>query len=681
MFGGPAFDVGHLLKDHNELVVKIEPIVRMEEPDGWRDNKSWRKTVVFNNVYGWHYSYIPSLGIWRSVHLDAKPTVKVVDPFIVTIDAAAGRMKLRVDLGGSGGGRLVGVIAPHNADGNWYRFEKRIEQPGKQLLEFTIPNPRLWWPNGEGEQPLYRLTVQFIPDKGPADRAMTTFGIRTIEMRPQPSGPKADEYNWIFVINGRPMFITGTGWCTMDSNLDFRRERYSRFLQTAKDGHCKMVRAWGSGMPETDEFYDLCDELGLLVMQEWPTAWNSHNDQPFEALEETVRLNTIRLRNRPSLVMWGGGNESSKPVGPAIDMMGRHAIGLDGTRPFHRGEPWGGSKHDYTCWWDKAHLDHNLKMTSRFFGEFGICSLPVLESVLRYLPDEERHLWPPKPGGVFEYHVPIFNRYGEMDRLRQYSGNFSAGKTVERFILGSQLAQVVGARHTLERARTRWPDCTGALLYKLNDNYPAASWSTIDWYGTLKPAHYFVQDAFEPLQAVVLFDSVNNHMHDLKLPVYLLDDRQSLAGQHWEVRVKAYAGSLKLVREQRFSGDGAYKTANHVGYLLLVPKQTDTTPLFVVTEVYVGRRRVSGTFYFVNYEAQHDSLFELPRTRLSHKVKGGHVTILNTGGLPAVAVNVRDVANLDTFSAGDGYFWLEPGESRRVSISSHDDLCVEAWNA
>jgi hypothetical protein len=101
------------------------------------------------------------------------------------------------------------------------------------------------------------------------------------------------------------------------------------------------------GQPVTDDFYDLCDELGLMVMQEWPTAWNSHKEQPYGVLEETVRLNTLRLRNRPSWVMTTGGNESSDPFGPAIDMMGRLAIELDGTRPFHRGEPWGGSRHAY----------------------------------------------------------------------------------------------------------------------------------------------------------------------------------------------------------------------------------------------------------------------------------------------------------------------------------------------
>ena len=111
-----------------------------------------------------------------------------------------------------------------------------------------------------------------------------------------------------------------------------------------------------SGMPETDEFYNLCDRYGIMVMQEWPTAWNSHREgwQPYPLLEETVRRNTLRLRNHASLVMWGAGNESDRPFGKAIDMMGRYAVELDGSRPFHRAEPWGGSVHNYDCDWGAA---------------------------------------------------------------------------------------------------------------------------------------------------------------------------------------------------------------------------------------------------------------------------------------------------------------------------------------
>ncbi|MEI6169120.1 MAG: LamG-like jellyroll fold domain-containing protein [bacterium] len=695
MFGGPSFDIAALLRDRNELVVKLDPAphegpagMKYSSPTFEKANNGWRKTVVFNNVYGWHYSNIPSLGIWRSVRVEAAPTVRLLHPFVATEHAADGKIHLVVDLQGPAtgwAGKLTGMIRPHNFTGKPLHFEwpVRAAQAGqRQSLRLQIPDVELWWPNGYGKQSLYQLNLRFTPEvAGTADEREVVFGVRTIEMGPGPEGTNHKRYNWTFIVNGRPLFIKGTGWCTLDSSMDFSAARYERFLQMAKDQHCQMVRAWGSGMPETDEFYDACDRLGLLVMQEWPTAWNSHADQPYEVLEETVRLNTLRLRNHPSLAMWGGGNESNMPFGKAIDMMGRLAVELDGTRPFHRGEPWGGSTHNYDCWWGKAPLDANLQMTSLFFGEFGIASMPVMESVMRYLPEEERHEWPPREDGSFAYHTPVFNRREDVARLRQYAGYFTEGRTLERFIAGSQLAQCVALRHTLERARTRWPEATGALLYKLNDNYPAASWATADWYGATKLSHWFVQDAFAPVTAVVLFESVNNVGKALALPVFLLDDTAALGQVNWRVRIRAFDGKLKQVKETIFDGAGAVEQGRRrLGTFDLTAEETQAVPLLVVSEVEADGRQVHRTFYFVNYEAKKDSLFELPATTYELAAGNGVARVTNTGLHPAVGVTISRPGHADTFSADDNAFWLDPGESRTVAVNSTDGLAVEAFN-
>lgn len=688
MFGGPSFGVAQLLRDENELVVRIEPVVQ-----GGRfiadDNGSWRNTVVFNNVYGWHYSYIPSLGIWRSVRVEPTPEVRMQHPFIATRDVAAGIVTLVVDLDGPAtgwGGTLLGTIAPDNFGGEPVHFEHRItanEAARRERFQFQIPNPRAWWPNGHGEQNLYRLALRFVADTGGRDAFDTTFGLRTIEMTPLPApdGPSLLHYNWTFVVNGKPIFMKGTGWCTMDSSMDFRRSRYERFLRVAQEEHCQIVRAWGSGMPETDDFYDLCDRLGLLVMQEWPTAWNSHRTQPYAALEETVRLNTLRLRNHPSLAMWGGGNESGEPFGEAIDMMGRYSVELDGTRPFHRGEPWGGSQHNYDCWWERKHLDHNLTMTAPFWGEFGLPSFPPMESVRRYVPAEELGQWPTPTaaeGGSFAHHIPVFNLWDEMARFRQYVASFSEGATMARFVVATQAAQSVGARHTLERSRVRWPACTGALLYKLNDNYPGASWSTADWYGALKMAHWFVQDAFAPVAACVLFDRLDLRGGGASLPVHLLDDVDALAGQAWRAVVRVYDGTLTRIHEQAFN----VRKGEHglLGTVDLSAEQTANVPLLVMSEVIVDPRVLHRTFYFVNFEAVKDSLFDLPTTTLSLAAGGGVATVTNTGSLPAVGVTLLRPGHADTFSADDGCFWLEPRESRRIRVSHDAGLAVDAWN-
>ena len=464
--------------------------------------------------------------------------------------------------------------------------------------------------------------------------------------------------------------------------MDFSRERYDRFLTLAADQHCQMVRAWGSGMPEIDDFYDLCDRKGLMVLQEWPTAWNSHETQPYDVLEETVRRNTLRLRSHPSLVMWGGGNESPHPFGRAIDMMGRLSIELDGTRPFHRGEQWGGSMHGYPCYWGRESLDATLKWDEDFYGEFGTACMPVFESVRRYMPDDEMGLWPPPPDGSFAYHVPVFNREDGVSRLTQNARYFARKDCgIERFTVASQVHQVVALRHTLERARTRWPACTGALYYKMNDNFPAASWATADWYGAPKMGHYFCQDAFAPLHACVIFSSMYMMGTPLDQPVFLLDDADALKGAEWQVRVRAYDGQLGRIAEEVFAGSGSIKSPQEVGHFRLAFEQTETAPLFVVSEVLLNGRPADRTFYWLNYEFDKGCLFRLPQTRLNMRVNGNEVVVKNEGELPAAAVNVARPGHLDSFRASDNFFWLDAGEEHAIAVNEPDGLTVEAWNA
>jgi beta-mannosidase len=572
---------------------------------------------------------------------------------------------------------LTLVIEPENFSGQPFSFEETVPLNGTVRWRFSLPDFRLWWPNGAGEQALYR-GVAVLESGGETIWRSTTFGLRTIEMMPLPEGPAPDTYNWTFVINGRPMFVKGTGWCTMDSSLDFSRARYERFLTLAADQHCQMVRSWGSGMPETDDFYDLCDRLGLMVLQEWPTAWNSQKLQPYLQLEETVRQNTLRLRNRPSLVMWGGGNESMDVEDPIIDMMGRHAIELDGTRPFHRGEPRGGSQHNYDCWWGLKPLDHNVTMEAPFWGEFGIASTPVEESVLRYLPEDEREIWPPAEEGSFAHHTPVFNGLEDMKRLRFYAESFASGSTLAEFVRASQVAQVTALRHTLERSRVRWPHCTGALYYKLNDNYPAISWSTVDWYGAAKVAHYFCQDVFAPVHACVLVPKLNVFGEDVALPVYLLDDHGALAGQSWSVSVRVFDGRLGIICDRTFSGIDS-RSVQEVGRLHLSVSETEVVPLLIVVE-WTALEKNGRTFCWLNYDKKQGALFELPKTELDIKIENGSAVLTNTGSFPAVGAHVLRPGHLDTFRASDNYFWLDAGESISVAVSETDNLQAAAWN-
>ena len=686
MFGGPSFEVGKYLKKHNTLIVRINPAPG--EARNW-NNGGWNSTVVFNCVYGWHYSSIPALGIWRSVSLVEYPRTVIEHPFIATANFKKGEMDLLVPLRSDQplNGTIAIAVLPENfkGDSGYYEYKVASQKTTDNLhFRFAVPDPQLWWPNNLGKQNLYRLKVSFA-SHGECSVKEFTFGIRSVKMVPLPGGPYQDKYNWTFEINGERHFIKGTGWCTMDPLMDFNRGRYERQISMAALMNCQMMRAWGGGMPETDDFYDLCDRYGIMIIQEWPTAWNSHNMQPFDALEETVMRNTCRLRNYPSLVMYGGGNESSKPFGKAIDMMGRLSIELDGTRPFHRGEPWGGSNHNYDCYWGKRPLDHNLNMISDFWGEFGLASLPNYQSVNKYLPEDEKDKWPPSPEGSLSHHTPIFGTAEDIARLTQYAGYFvNTGDkgSLKEIVFGSQMAQSVGLRHTLERSRTRWPDCSGALFYKLNDNYPAMAWSTVDWYGVPKMSLYFCKSAFAPLHSVLLFNSINAVADkENSYPVFILDDANALKERSWRVVVKAYDSSLNLLKSNSWAGNGGIGSTKRLGDFLLSSEQVKSAPLFIVSEVLVEDQLADRTFYFQNYENPKGALLNLPRTNLTLVIESSdNVTVKNSGNKPAVGVNIQHRENPETFTIDDNFFWLEPQEEKTIKVNSTKGLEAGAWN-
>jgi beta-mannosidase len=301
--------------------------------------------------------------------------------------------------------------------------------------------------------------------------------------------------------------------------------------------------------------------------------------------------------------------------------------------------------------------------------------------VQRFLPEDEKNLWPATPDKSLAYHTPIFNTAEDYNRLTRMSQYFTAGKTMERFVVGTQLAQAVGVRHALERARTRWPECTGALYYKLNDNCPAASWSTVDWYGAPKIAHYWIQDSFAPLTAVALFPKSTSNGEPLSLPVFLLDDADDLQGTEWEVVVRAYGADLKMIKESKFPGKGSIAKVSKLGEFALAAEQTKTTPLFVTADVLRAGVLAKRNYYFTNFELAKDCLFELPKTKLSVEVREGKVVVKNDGTLPAVGVEISQPGHLDEFFAEDNYFWLDPGETKIVPVNAVKGRSVKAWNA
>lgn len=682
MFGGPFYDVKNILKENNTLIVKIENAPADPRPySEYADHdEGWKYGVVVNCVYGWHYACIPSRGIWSDVYLADKPSVQAEKPFILTSDYRSGKVDICVKLSEKAKGKIKIKISPHNFEGETQNFGAEFDA---ESLHYTlnINNHKLWWPNGYGEQNLYKFDIILEIDGSISQHFSDIIGLRQIEMKPLVSGKDEKLYNWRCFVNGEYIFLKGSNWCTTDALLRFSNKNYDRFLSLAKHQNLQLLRAWGGGMPESDYFYQKCDELGLMVVQEWPTCWDSHKIQPMEALIETALIHTIRLRNHPSLLWWAGGNESEEADGKCMEELARIAYELDGTRPFRRTSPYGGSYHNYGTYWLMEDMNHSLNHEAVFMGEFGMASAPNLQSVHRYIPKEEWDVWNPKAKNAFNYHTPRFNEfkwpeeYNDMDHLLRCALEFGEINSIEDFVFGTQMAQATAIRHTLESFRANSPNSTGICYYKLTDVYPACSWSTVDYYGVPKIPYYIFKNAFAPLHISLEIKSVEGVN---SYPLYLLDDNLALKNKKSCAKIEILNKRLETIyrQELNFVSD---KQVNNIG-LIEVDNSVMEEMLIISLRLYSENELLDDVCYFQNYRKEIGVLKNLPKTDVAIKAENGFAVIENIGDIPAIGLFVECLEKDTEFTAEDNFIMLYPNEKRSIKVNISEGLSVRGFN-
>ncbi|MGY0354405.1 glycosyl hydrolase 2 galactose-binding domain-containing protein [Enterococcus avium] len=687
MFGVPPIDLVSPMKKTNkiEIIVHVFPAEFLPSRS-WYDgnNDAWKKTVVMNNVYGWHYSNLPTIGIWNDCWIERNFGYDI-NAFLFVKNYDLKKLGLQVDF--SDNKKRLGIlhfsIRPKNFSGESLSFSEHISAEDSINLSFEFPEVYSWWPNGLGEANLYEFMVYFEEEGNITSYYTHDFGFRTIEMRTSEEKNTAERYKWQFVVNGQPFFLKGAGWCTMDALLNLKDEKYQRFLTLAQKQHIQFIRAWGGGIPEKDYFYQLCDELGIMVMQEWPTAWDSDKTQPEEILLYTAKRHTLRLRNFPSLVMYCGGNESREPNGQVIDEFGRIALRYDGTRPYHRTEPYGGSLHDHECYWERRHLDHYLELDGSFLGEFGLPSFPNYESVQRYISEGQIHQWPPSK--AFQYHTPVMGKADDVDRLSQVASYFAGDNaSLTEMIHATQMIQGLAISRVIEKARTTYPDCTGTIYYKLNDNYPAASWSTIDWYGVPKSSYYMVKHSLEPIKPVLLFNKLNQRGMPQEIPLYILNDNCRL--RHFvniDLKIQVYDENLNEVFRQEIPVS-KYTFKNEIIELDAIKLDRKTMKgnlLFFVIDMIADGTFYNRSTYYQNIENNSGIIFDLPRTSVKmERLDARTVKLMNVGEFPALGVEVYNTTDPESFESEDNHIFLKAGEDRQFLVTSTNSIRIKGLN-
>lgn len=580
MFGRAVFEVTSNLARDNEIEVLIvgrQNTFREKIPfmnPIWRAAKARMQTVKAQYSYGWDFA--PALkggGIWDDVYLHSTGPAAIED-IRIRPDAWNGtvQVELTISSRAAGQGEIEWRVEPVNHEGPSFSGVEPVECPAgfKKLdIQFAAPGVKSWEPWDMGEQNLYRFTVEVRYEGEPSDALSDTFGFRTVGFESNPRAP-ASSSPWTLVINGRRLFLRGVNWIPMDSLLGRLDEaRYRKLLTMARDMGANFIRIWGGGLREKKVFYDICDELGLLVWQEFPFACAFFESYPKSAkfLKMAARESAEivkQLRNHPSLFIWCGGNELHFRNNAALlDAVRKQVETLDGTRRFHPISPSRGDSHNWTVWHGKGNLDDYLDDDAPLVSEFGLQAAPSKTTIMKMM--SEKYIWPPNEK-VWAHHNT------ESEKLLKYAECIPYDSTIESFIDASQRVQA----HILKTAVERWRRMkfakAGFAVWQLNDPWPNVSWSVIDYFGEPKLAYHALKMSMAPLMVALFYktgewrygekfiydiaviNDFHRPFHDLTARVFLGEDEIDSA--RFEVRPNSIAAAER--REYRLKSPPPY---------------------------------------------------------------------------------------------------------------------------
>jgi beta-mannosidase len=554
--------------------------------------------------YGWDWG--PTLltaGLWRPVRLEAY-SVRIVDlnPVVaLSDDLSRAEVDIQIELAGdyANGELRIEILDAQGATAD--SFTANTDQPTLSLKR-TLDQPALWYPNGYGEHPLYTVKASLGEDT-----KSVRFGVRRLRVV-QEALTAEPGTSFYFEVNHIPLFSGGANWIPADSftpRID--RETYQRWLDLAVDAHMIMLRVWGGGIYEADTFYDLCDERGLLIWQDFMFACGIYPAEPWfvESVRAEVTANVRRLRHHACLALWCGNNEDyqiaesfglyDSTVTEALQtsnfparylyetVLPELTRALDPSRFYWPGSAYGGkSVQDSTVgdrhtWdvWHGVRDDYQAypKYEGRFVSEFGMEAMPVLATIEAFTQPEDRATHTT----VMEFHNKATIGPTNLDYYIQK--NLPIPNNFNDYVYATQFIQSESTAAAVNGWRRRWGGpghyaVSGALIWQLNDCWPVTSWALVDYALRPKPAYYRARRCFAPLAIDLALDgtiSVVNGTTDLvdtTLNIQVFD----LTGAclHEESRDVTLLPS-------RAAEQGRFDTAQPVTHVFLINKQGQVT--------------------------------------------------------------------------------------------------------
>ncbi|MHA7985322.1 glycoside hydrolase family 2 protein [Rathayibacter sp. CAU 1779] len=520
------FDISHLLVlGTNRITVQFDAPVDAAERVAAEHGElphvnhhpynSLRKTA---SNFGWDWGIdVATSGIWKSIGIEGWSDVRIdsVRP-LVDVVGDHGVLTARVALEriggplGDSGPVSVSVVKDGIEVG---RGDAVIGEGGS--VRVLVPNVELWWPVGHGSQPLYEVKVT----AGEREWA-SRVGFRTVSIDTRPD---ADGGRFVILVNGEAVWIRGANWIPDHAfATEITPERLSRRIDDALEANMNLLRVWGGGMYESDDFYRICDERGVLVWQDFLLACAAYAEEEWLAveIEAEAREAVTRLSTHPSLIVWNGNNENI--VGYAEwgwrAVLGGRTWGngyyrrlfpsvlaeLDPTRPYTPGSPFSfddylhpnddrnGTVHIWDVWNQKDYTEYRGSWRPRFVAEFGFQGPPAWTTLTDVVHDA-----PLDPYGA-QMLVHQKADQGNLKLERGFAGHLPVPTSIDDWHFTTQLNQANAVRFGIEYFRSLTPYNTGSIVWQLNDDWPVISWAAVDFAERRKPLWYALRQAYRP---------------------------------------------------------------------------------------------------------------------------------------------------------------------------------------
>ena len=462
--------------------------------------------------FGWDWNIaLAPFGVYGTMAVEPSAAARI-DRLAVTQTHSKGTVLLGITaFTANHTGEVCATIAGQTVTGT--------AKNGICTLDVQIDNPDLWWPVGQGEQPLYDLTVT----------AGTATSVRRIGLRHMELVTDTDEVGlgFKFRINGRDVFCKGANWIPADALPGKITQAKTRdLLQSAVDANMNMIRVWGGGRYEPTSFYDACDELGLLIWQDFMFACNLYpSDNAFLAeVRAEVADNVSRMHHHACIAIWCGDNELIGALGwydCSINDRDRYLVNYDRLNrtietqlletdpaaiwwpsspspgPMNFGDAWhddgSGDMHFWSVWHEGRDFDHYRDVSPRFCSEFGFQSYPSMNAVRKFADAADQNIAAP----VLESHQK--NTGGNARIAETMFRYFRWPKHFDDFVYLSQVQQGLAIKTAVTHWRSLKPRCMGTLIWQLNDTWPVCSWSSLDHGGDWKLMHHMARDFYAPV--------------------------------------------------------------------------------------------------------------------------------------------------------------------------------------